>query len=394
MKKKILFIINNLNCGGAEKALISLLEEMDYSRFDVDLFLFKQEGMFMKSIPKEVNLLPEQENYKCFDMCLVKAAKELIKKADGKVLINRLKFKFLLKADNSSEYEQKGWRYVSSAFKKLEKKYDVAIGYLEKNPIYFCVDKVIAKKKIGWIHSDYKKLEMNKSIDVIYLEKLDYIFTVSNECKNVFIDEFSEFRNKIRVMHNIVSSKNIIKLSKEKVDDIAGDNKKINIISVGRLSYPKGFEYAIEACRCLVEKEYPIYWIIIGEGEDRSKLQCLINKYNLNENMKLVGIRENPYPYIKKSDIYVQSSRFEGKSIAIDEAKILKKPIVVTNFSTVKDQIADRINGLIVEMNGEDVARGIEEIITNKSLKDALVSNLGNESLGNENEIYSLYEVM
>lgn len=394
MKKKILFIINNLNCGGAEKALISLLEDMDYSRYEIDLFLFKHEGLFMNSIPNEVTLLLEQQNYKYFDMSTVVATRELIKKWDIKVLINRLKFKLLLKELNPSKYEQKGWKYVSSSFSKLEKKYDVAIGYLEKNPIYFCVDKVDARKKIGWMHNDYIKLGMDKEIDKKYFEKLDYIFTVSKECKTVLESEFPGYKNKFRLMHNIVSEKNIKKLAGEQIEDIKFSTERINIVSVGRLNYQKGFELGIEACRLLVEKKYPINWIIIGEGEERKKLQELIDSYNLKDNMKLIGIRENPYPYIKKSDIYVQPSRFEGKSIAIDEAKILKKPIVVTNFTTAKDQIKDRVNGLIVNMSGEGVADGITKLILDSNLKSNLVKNLENEVLDSSREIKKLCEVM
>ena len=107
-----------------------------------------------------------------------------------------------------------------------------------------------------------------------------------------------------------------------------------------------------------------------------------------------MGIRENPYPYIKKSDIYVQPSRFEGKSIAIDEAKILNKPIVVTNFSTAKDQIINNKNGIITEMNSKSLVNEIERIICDEKLKKKIILNLSNEKIGNESEINRLYEVI
>ena len=393
--KKILFVINNLKCGGAEKALISLLETIDYSKLDVDLLLFKQEGILMSKIPSQVNLLMEPENYKYFDMSVKKAVKGLIKKGKFNIALARILSLYVFKTEKSRVVvEQKVWKYLSMAFTKLDTEYDVAIGYLEKNPIYFCVDKVKAKKKIGWIHNDYEKLGMDKKIDNKYFSKLDYVFTVSEECLKVLKMVFPQYDRKFRLMHNIVSEKTIKKLALEEISDIDFNNKNINIISVGRLNYQKGFELAIEACSILKEKGYNIKWNIVGEGEERSNLENLINKFELEENFNLLGIRENPYPYIKKSDIYVQPSRFEGKSIAIDEAKILNKPIVVTNFSTAKDQIINNKNGIITEMNSKSLANEIERIICDEKLKKKIILNLSNEKIGNESEINRLYEVI
>ena len=376
MKKKILFVINNLNCGGAEKALISLLEIMDYSKFDVDLLLFKREGIFISKIPKQVNLLPEPENYKYFDMSIKTAVIELIKKGRIDIALARILSLYTFKTE------------------KKKSVYDVAIGYLEKKPIYFCVDKVSAKKKIGWIHNDYEKLEMDKKIDDKYFNKLDYVFTVSEECLNVLKKIFPQYKEKFKIMHNIVSDKAIKKLSLEKVTDVQFNKEDINIVSVGRLNYQKGFEMAIEACSILKGKGYKIKWNIVGDGEERSNLERLINKFNVKDEFKLLGIRENPYPYVAKSDIYVQPSRFEGKAIAIDEAKILNKPIVLTNFSTAKDQIENKINGLICDMNSYSLASEIESLIIESELKNNIVKNLMEEKLGNEDEIMKLYDVI
>lgn len=391
MKKKILFVINNLNCGGAEKALISLLETMDYSKFDVDLLLFKQKGIFMSKIPVQVNLLPEPENYKYFDMSIKKAIIELIKKGKFNIALARILSLYIFKTEKSrAVMEQKVWRYLAKGFDNLIIEYDAAIGYLEKNPIYFCIDKVNAKKKIGWIHNDYEKLGMDKNIDNKYFKKLDYIFTVSEECLKVLKRVFPEYDEKFKLMHNIVSAKTIKKLALEKVSDICFSNENINIVSVGRLNYQKGFEMAIEACSILIEKGYQIKWNIVGDGEERDNLEKLIERFNVKDNFNLLGIRENPYPYVAQSDIYVQPSRFEGKSIAIDEAKILTKPIVLTNFSTAKDQIENEYNGLICDMNAKALAEDIERIIVDNNLKKSLINNLSKEKLGNKDEIEKL----
>ena len=373
--KKVLFVINNLNCGGAEKALISLLETIDYSKYEVDLYIFKHEGIFMSKIPKEVNLLTEPEYYKYFDMSIKKALIELLGKGKVKIAISRLLVPLAFKnASNNAVAEQKLWKYVSNALPTLNKQYDVAIGYLEKTPTYFIIDKVDSIKKIGWIHNDYEQLGMNKEIDKKYFKKLDYLFTVSQKCLEVLRRNFPEYN--IKLMNNIVSAKAIKRLAEEKIYDINFDKNNINIISVGRLNYHKGYDLAIEACDLLV------------------KLESKINDLNVGEYFKLVGMRENPYKYIKEADIYVQASRFEGKSIAIDEAKILCKPIVITNFSTSKDQIINNKNGVISDMNSLSLANNIEKVICDKNLMDEIVANLKNEKMGNENEINRLYEVL
>lgn len=394
MKRQILFIINNLNCGGAEKALISLLETIDYSKYDVDLFLFKHEGIFMAQVPIKVNLLDEVENYKYFDMSIKVAIKDLIKLGKIDIAFSRILSGYIFKTQKcGSRVEQKNWRYVSKIFPPIRKNYDVAIGYLEKGPVYFCVDKVNAKKKIGWIHNDYEKLGMVKEIDNKYFKKLDYIFTVSEECLQVLNKIFPQFKEKFKLMHNIVSEETINKLALKEINDIEIYKDDINIISVGRLNYQKAFELSIEACDILIRKGYRIKWMIVGEGEERQNLQKLIDSLNISDNFKLIGIRENPYPYVKNSDIYVQSSKFEGKSIAIDEAKILLKPIVITNFSTAKDQIENGINGLISNMDSNSLANEIERLLIDIDLRNVLIKNLANESLGNEKEIEKLLEV-
>lgn len=389
--KKILFIMNNLNCGGAEKALVSLLKTIDYSKYEVDLLLFKQEGIFLKQVPKQVNILPEPFGYKYYDMSVINAIIELIK--HGKILdaARRLRAFFIYKSEKDTyRCGQKVWPYISKMFGKLDKKYDVAIGYLENNPIYYCIDNVYADKKIGFIHNDYDKLGLNPIGDRAYFNKLDNIVTVSEECAEVLKQRFPEYKEKVRVMYNIVSPSIINDMAKEKIEL---NNAEINLVTVGRLNYQKGYDMAIEACKKLIEKGYDIKWNILGEGKDRVNLENLIKKYNLEDRFILLGIRENPYPYILNADIYVQTSRFEGKSIAIDEAKILNKPILVTNFSTVKDQISDGKEGSIVEMNVDSIVIGLETLIKDKSLRDKFTKNLSTEKLGTEQEIQIFYDL-
>lgn len=395
MKKNVLFVMNNLNCGGAEKALISLLEVVDYSKYNVDLFLFKHKGIFINKLPKAVTLLPEPVNYKYFDMPIKKSLAELIKKGDFRTAFSRGVLGYLAKTEsNGAIIEQKLWRYMSDSIDEIKKEYDVAIGFQEKNPIYFCVDKVRAKRKIGWIHTDYNKLGIDYSKEKPYFGKLDYIVTVSQELVNILKGRFPEYEKKIMCIHNIVSPRMIKKMSLEKVDFKENDNKSISLISVGRLAKEKGLDISLEAFDILVKKGYDIKWYLIGEGNVREELENGMRERKLEERVKLLGVKENPYPYIKQSDIYIQTSRYEGKSISIDEAKILAKPILITNFETANNHIKNNINGLIAEMDSVSVANNLELLIKEEKLRNKFINNLKKEELGTEDEVNNLYELI
>jgi glycosyltransferase involved in cell wall biosynthesis len=393
VKKNLLFIMNKLVCGGAEKALISVLETIDYSKYNVDLLLFKQEGLFLNQVPEQVNLLDEPVEFKYFDMPIKTALIDTLKKGRLDITASRVGAGLIFKTEeNRAICEQRVWKYISKSLRTMDKKYDVSIGYLEKTPIYYCIEKVRAKKKIGFIHTDYNKLGMDSRIDRHYFAKLDSIVTVSEECANVLKAEFPMYEDKVSVMHNIVSPSMI---KKQSMETLYIEKKGMtHLISVGRLHALKGFDLAIEACKDLVLSGYRIKWLIIGEGEERKKLEQMIKKYKLQDHFILLGMKENPYPYIKAADIFVQPSRFEGKSIAIDEAKILHKPIIVTNYSTAKDQIVHQENGLIVEMTPKSLSMGIKRLIDDRNLRMNLVERLSKERLGTESEIKKLYALI
>jgi glycosyltransferase involved in cell wall biosynthesis len=391
MKKKILFIMNNLHCGGAEKALISLLENIDYSLFHVDLFLFKHEGIFLGKLPKQVNLIKEPMEYKYFDMPLKKAVIGCIKQGRIDIALFRVFAGYIFKNEqNRARCEQRAWKFISKSLQSINKQFDVAIGYLENNPVYFCVDKVNAHKKIGFIHNDYDRLGMDPDLDIKYFNKLDSIVTVSEGCVEILKKRFPLYNDKIELMFNIVSPNVIKKMSIEEIDL---QRSGIKITSVGRLHYQKGFEMAVEACEMLVRNGYRVTWYVVGEGEERNKLEQLIRDKNLEKVFILVGLKENPYPYIRQCDIYVQTSLYEGRCLTITEAKILNKPIVSTNFKVIYDQIDNEINGIVVNQDSTSIYEGIKKLIDDEGLRNQLKRNLLKENLGTESEINKLYKL-
>lgn len=392
-KKNILLIMNNLNCGGAEKALISLLQTFDYSLYTVELLLFKKEGLFLNQIPSQVTLLNEPPEFKYFDMALSKAVFESLKKGRLDIVVNRIIAAYIFKTEkNSTVREQRVWKYLKNCLQPISKKYDAAIGFLEKNPNYFCVDKVTATVKIGFVHNDYQKLKMATSIDDYYFDKLHYIATVSEECLASLQRSFPSITEKFMVIGNISSPNVIKKLSNEKCEPLFDGLK---FVTVGRLFEQKGHDLAILAAKIFkTTTSHDFRWYILGDGELKLPLEKLIKENGLQENFIFLGIVENPYPYVKQATIYIQPSRFEGKSVAIDEAKILQKTILVTDFSSVKDQISSEINGYIVAMNPQAIADGMIKLINDTDLQHKLMLNLSNETIGNEAEIEKIYALI
>lgn len=394
MKKKVLFIIPSLNAGGAEKSLVNLLNHFDYEKYEVDLFIFCRGGIFEQFLPKDINIIEYNKDYINFSLGLKSALINFIKDRKGTLIINRLLFSMTNKIrKDKRNIDQYNWKFLSKSLKSIDKKYDVAIGFLEKTSIYFCIDKVNANKKIGFIHNDYRELGLNPKIDEKYFEKLDNIFTVSENCLNILKDEFQNEKDKFGIMRNVVSVSMINKMATTHKSVYKKDKEQI-LISIGRLHKQKGFDIAIDTCKKLIDKGYDIKWYVIGEGEERDELEKLIAKNNLEDKFILLGIKSNPYPFIKQADIYVQPSRYEGKSIALDEAKILRKPIIITNYTTAKDQIENGENGLIVDTNADSLEEGIEILINDKSIRDKFIKNLSLSNFGTESEIKKLYEII
>lgn len=392
MKKKILFVIPNLGAGGAEKSLVNLLQEFDYMRYDVHLFMMSQTGLFLTQLPPEVKILSESPSYKIFSKRFPIAVSTFLLRGKWKLVWNKIAFTFINRTHrNKILAEQKSWKYFRKFFNCFPDRYDVAIGYLEKNANYIVTDCVKADKKMGYIHNDYQTMGLFPKYDHKSFDQLQYIISVSENCVTTLQKLFPALSAKFKLIENISSKKIIRELS---IQGSALPLKRNSIVSIGRLSPQKNFELAVSAAQILHLKGYDLEWNIIGEGAERPLLENLINEKKLHRVVKLLGLKENPYPYIAQSLVYVQPSKFEGKSIAIDEAKILQKPIVATNFPTVYDQITSGETGLITEMNGEALAAAIEQLLTDESLRQTFAHNLSKEIWGAADEVAKLYQLI
>ncbi len=397
MKKKILITSFDLAIGGVERSLIGLLEQIDYSKYDVDLMLFKHEGEFLSFLPKGPTLLPEIPAYKTFRM----SVSQIVKERNFPIAISRVMAKYtgsfqgkLKKMDEPGYLViQYGWEMTNPFLPKLNEEYDVAVGFLW--PHHFIGQKVKAKRKIGWIHTDYSNIQLNKKLEVKMWNKLDNIVAVSEECSNTFLKIFPDFRPKTMVIENILSPEFIRKQANEAVPpEINKTPGKTILLTVGRLSHAKGLDRAVKACKKLLDDGYDVEWYVVGYGPLEEELKVLIQQLNLSDRFFLLGKRTNPYPYIKACDIYVQPSRYEGKAVTIREAQILGKPVVITNFPTAKSQARDGVDALITTQDINGIVAGIRRVIEDNILRKKLVSNVHSIDYGNESEIEKLYSLI
>ncbi|GGP06601.1 glycosyl transferase [Cloacibacterium rupense] len=375
MKKKILFVLNSLRVGGAEKALISLLHELDYERFEVDLFLFTHDGGFLERLPKQVNLLPSPENFKFFDMSTKSAIFQNLKKGNLSLAIDRYQFSKLLNVEkNDAVAEQKAWKFLKNHIENLNQEYDLAFSFLEKIPNYFIIDKVKARKKILTVMTDYQILGMKKEIDVPYFEKANKIFVLSEENKVSLQQVFPEFKDKIIIIENMISEKEVLSLSEEQITDFP--ENVFTMVSVGRLVEGKIHEIGVEVMKLLENKDLHFKWFVLGEGNRRKLIESKIKAYHLENYITLLGEKDNPYPYIKKADVFLHLSQFEGYGIAIAEARILKKCIVLNDFTTAAAHIKNGFDGVIAPLNPEKIADEIEKLMLDENLRKKYEQNV------------------
>jgi glycosyltransferase involved in cell wall biosynthesis len=393
--KKILFVINSLDIGGSEKSLVSLLNLIDYTKYDVDLMLFKKGGEFEKFIPKGVNII-EQPKYYSF---ITERDKNFSLIEKIKFLYFRLKTTSNLRLNsistNKIQTEQILYKSQKNVFAKLEKEYDVAIAYSQGLPTYFVVDKVKAKKKIAWINCDYVNTKYDKNIDKSYYRKMDNIVVVSKSVRESIIQHIPEYENKIELVFDIVDPKLIEEMAEQRIDEL-GKNSFVIILTVGRLiTHHKGYDTAVKAARLLKERNYKFRWFVVGEGEDRKEIESLINKMGLQDEFILLGKKENPYPYMKNCDLYVQPSKKEGFGLTVIEAKILKKPIICTNFNTANEILNNGKDGLIVGHTEEELFVGIQKYMDDPNFRSKVIQELNKiESYSSTKEIKKIYNLM
>lgn len=444
VKKRLLFAIHYLELGGAEMSLVGLLQSIDYTRYDVDLFVYSHQGELMKYIPQEVNLLPEIPAYAYIE----RPMKDALLKGQFGVVFGRLLAKgrhkitstststgtstgmssdeeklslsltLTLKQDASIfQYVMNGVEPYLPSLKHLGE-YDLAVSFL--TPHNIILNKVKAKKKICWIHTDYSKISVNAALELPVWSGYDKVVSISTDVTRAFLKVFPSLESKIVEIHNILPASFVRnradEISSEEVaKEMPREDGVINLLSIGRFTYPKNYDNVPEILKnvnvnvnanpnpnandckevdVVVDVDVKIKWYLIGYGGDEALIRQRIKEAGMEDRVIILGKKENPYPYIKACDIYVQPSRYEGNAVTVREAQMLGKPVVVTNYATAPSQIQDGVDGIVVPMDNEGCATGIARFLNDKQKQHAIAHYLSTHDYSNVAEVEKLYKLI
>lgn len=376
-KKQILFVIESLGCGGAEKSLVSLLSLLNKDRYDLSIWMIHPEGAFLSFLPDQVKVV-EQPKYNAFESLLFSLSSLIYS------VIWRLN-KIIGKSEYWGEtyYKSRGW-----AIKVPKGKWDVVFAYHQGLVTYIVADKFHECKKVGWVNADIFKTGYNIAYNSTFYRKIDCICPVSEILHKLMDNRMPEFSTKYRTVWDIINPSVTRDLSREQVEQLRTNSDEYVFVTTGRLHVLKGYDMAVEAAHFLKQKGVNFKWYFIGEGAQRGNIERQINLLGLQDEVKLLGMKTNPYPYMVQADIYVQTSRHEGFGMTIAEAKILGIPVVSTNFDVVYNQITHEKNGLIAEMNGVKIGEQILRLIQDDELREHIKSTLiKEENLTSQTEV-------
>lgn len=397
MKKSLLIVSHALELGGAERSLIGLLNALSPEEWNIDLFLLRHEGELLSMIPSYVNLLPQVPAYTVLARPMVSTLKEghvllTAARVMGKVAARIYdKIHNLTDSGVSLEYSHK---FTCPFMPKIQKnkEYDLAISFL--TPHYFTSEKVKAKRKVAWIHTDYSKVQVNKKSELKMWSVYDYIASISDAATGSFSENFPELKDKILVIENILPQNLVEKQAEEFTVENEMPKKGIRLLSVGRYCTAKNFDNVPDICARLIKSGLDVYWYIIGFGGDEKLIRQKIDEAGMNGRVILLGKKENPYPYIKACDLYVQPSRYEGKCVTVREAQMLQKPVVITRYATSKSQLLEGVDGIIVPMDNEGSAKGIGELLNDPAKMNELSKNCAMRDYSNKEEAKKLAKLM
>lgn len=342
MKKiKVLFFINTLAGGGAEKVLIDIVNNMDKSCFDITVQTVLDGGVHKEALASDVN------------------------------------YKTIIKTKNT--YLKKIFNYFinfiippKAVYKRfIESGYDYEVAFLEGIPTKILAEgKNKNTKKYAWIHTDlfnnfqgHEKIFKNFNRYIDCYKKYDKIICVSEGVREGFEKRFG-LRNNICLVYNPYDENKIKALAEEKQGEIK--ENEFNIVSVGRLCKPKGYKRLLEIHKQLIDEGLLHNLYILGEGQDREELEKYIKDNSLEKTITLLGFKANPYKYVKACDLFVCSSFVEGFSTAIAEAIILSVPVVSTDCPGVIEILGNSQYGIVTENNKEALYQGLKSVLSDK----------------------------
>ncbi|WP_448920223.1 glycosyltransferase [Eubacterium sp.] len=382
---KFLIQIPQLIFAGAEKVLVSFANDLVARGNEVEILETYEKGLLKTQFDERVvfNAICSNKYTKKYYASLddIRAEKSLIKKI--------LKcFKLLF--SKVVGYRKFAEKLASRYYKKRE--YDVAINFLEIDSPEFILKNINAKKYIQWYHTDVANLDYPEETDkmIPLYKKMDAIICVAESAKKSFVERYPELSDKTYVIYNFFDVETIVDKSKENFS-YQVKNDELILLSVGRMTTQKSYGRFLNVLSRVKNDGYNFIWYVLGDGQEKEKIEMKITELNLNENVVLVGLTDNPYKYMKNCDLFVLPSEWEGFPTVTVEAKILSCPVLATDVSGIKEQLIHGETGWIVNNDENAIYEGLKYLFDNLNLLEKLKSNKGIDHICNNDLKYNKF---
>lgn len=378
--------------GGSEKALMEMLNKIDTDYYKITV-LSLTEAPAHPYVNDKMQII-----YGCPDFLkMISSFSNSIKfKNIRSYSIAQLmsKLRVSLSARKKSvELSKMTWEQYKPWIRPDESYYDAAIGYGVGLATYYTAEKTRAKTKIAWLNTSIA----DSHLDIDYCRKMynhfDYVVTDSNNGEERFKKLYPDFNREVLTIRNILNLDEIQKRGDEGVG-FTDEYEGTRILSVGRLCEAKAFHFAVNAASILKKKGLEFRWYIVGFGELETSLREQIKTLKLENDFILLGSQSNPYPFFKQTNLYVQTSIFEGSCITLEEAMAFGKPVVSTNFGAAYEKIIEGKNGLITEMNAQAIAEAVEQLLSDEQVQKRFVEYQKEHPLTYDKEISKLYSLI
>lgn len=377
-----------------------MLKRLDEREYELFLYVIMEQGEMRDQLPSHVRLLNPVFHTQSV---LTKSGKRRMANTVlwaffrnggwwGKLRSIRESFRSM-KRNGRIQTEKLLWRMLSDGARRFDRKFDMAVAYLEGASAYYVADHVTADRKCAFVHIDYESAGYTKEMDQGCWEQMDRIFTVSEEVRTHFLAVYPEYAFKTGIFHNLIDQEAIRRRAKEDggFQDVYEGTR---LLTVGRLTYQKAYDIAIDALRILKDLGYQVRWYVLGEGEQRPMLEKKIAALGLKEDFVLLGAVANPFPYYVQTDLYIHATRFEGKSIAIQEAQTLGCTVIASDCSGNREQVEDGTDGVLCELTPRAIADCIAALLKEKEKRKRLGEAAAKKTMTQKEEIGKLIQVL
>ena len=345
MSKDVLFVVDNLVMGGVTKVLVNLLDNMDSEKYNIDLLVLHYYKDMKVQVPEYVNLVDGNEFFSSVDMSIGR----ILKEKNIKEFFKKLALVISLKSGRIKGKIEKARRKI------LKKKYDTEIAFNDGFSEIF-VANGDTPNKVAWMHTDISVHNDSRRYYGLIkesLEKMNTCACVSDRVREVYIKYYGMDEKKFQTIHNII--------------DVEFSDDVINLISVGRLAMQKNYERFISVHKKLIDDGYKINSYLIGDGLEKENLENSIKEKKIEDTFFMLGRKDNPFPYVKKADLFVLSSILEGLPTVLYEAIILGVPCIATDVAGANEILRDEY-GMIVDNDDEALYIGLKKLLDDRKI--------------------------